>query len=197
MIDESAAMANISLEADNAWSLLLDRNLAEQLRLAAKQTAANRRRVENEVPHLRRDGLTIRGTSQHYLWDIDIDKRLAKELVKMIMTITNQTLYIDGTWIIEYAPGDYQGLHTDYYNCKLTFLLALHYSKHPLILATDLQNKPIADLLRCAMETPHPQGLPVWYTCHKGILLAGSDLPHHRPPAVEECRTLAICFGLA
>jgi hypothetical protein len=96
-----------------------------------------------------------------------------------------------------YAPGDFIGLHTDIEPCQLTLVTSVLGNPDPLVIHTEFADVPSSLILETARRTcglpaggdaiPVPRG--------GALLLRGSRVPHHRPPARGNCAIATLCYA--
>ncbi len=99
---------------------------------------------------------------------------------------------------IFYEPGDYLGLHRDSTLCEVTLLTGVGGALDPLIVHPELVGLPAEELLyvsRAHDATP-PGGVGAEVPAAGSFLmLSGSKVPHHRPPASRHGSVATLCFA--
>ena len=96
-----------------------------------------------------------------------------------------------------YEPGDFIGLHTDLDACQVTLVTSVLGSPDPLVLHPELAAMPGPVLLALSRRSAGvPAGGEPVAVPHGGVLvLRGSRVPHHRPPARSECAVATLCYA--
>jgi hypothetical protein len=97
-----------------------------------------------------------------------------------------------------YEPGDFLGLHTDQVACPFTVLVLLDGNAGPVFLHPELRAMEPEKLLHHAVSHDgHPPGGIAVRLRDGPLVLAGSAIPHHRPPHLgsAEVALATFCFG--
>jgi hypothetical protein len=123
----------------------------------------------------------------------------SRELASAVRRLVRRAVSPTFCCYLYYAEGDFVGLHSDNSDCLLALLVWLGGPAGPLYVNPDLLDVPPRQLLRAARGCGgHPDG-GIGIELKDGpAVIAGTRLPHHRPPHryKRELTLAALCFRL-
>jgi hypothetical protein len=110
--------------------------------------------------------------------------RLHFTLVPVVRALSGRMLVPTFAAYGYYDEDDHVLLHVDTDQCEVTILIAALGEVGPLLLHPELRGTSMQDLgaLECDPGWERASGTPLTYPCHGVAVLAGSAIPHHRPP---------------
>lgn len=145
--------------------------------------------IDSPGPQVRPDGGVL-GKARHRVTPYESRHAWPREIVLTMEGMHRYTVL--SAWILDYAEGDFSGLHSDRPDSAVTALVALGDLSDPLVLCDQLIGETDESLLRHALENPFPPGLDVILRQDRCLLVQGSITPHHRPPVTSPCKILSI-----
>jgi alkylated DNA repair dioxygenase AlkB len=121
----------------------------------------------------------------------------SSRLRELLAELTGRHFFATRSSYLFYSAGDFIGLHTDIDPCQVTLVTGVLGDPGPLVLHPELVPMAPPRVLQLSRRSGGfpPGGRPVAIPRDGVLVLRGSGVPHHRPPARTECAIATLCYA--
>jgi alkylated DNA repair dioxygenase AlkB len=121
----------------------------------------------------------------------------SRRLKELLRELTGRYFFATRSSYLFYSAGDFIGLHTDIDPCQVTLVTSVLGDPDPLVLHPELESMAAERLLELSRRSGGvpPGGRPVAIPRGGVLVLRGSGVPHHRPPAQSGCAIATLCYA--